>query len=253
MTADGVVHGCVNLGWGEIALDDELTRLSGFPVVVGNDANVAALGESWVGAGKDCSSVVVVTLGTGIGGGIVIDGKLLPGSHGAGGEIGHIVVNREETDRCNCGLCGCFEQYASATGIVRMARKYLTESQKDSTLRSEENISAKTIFDAARDGDEMALEIVHDVCGKLGLTLARISAVVDPEMFLLGGGVSRAGQILLDEVKKAYDKYVFQGCSSTKIGLASLGNDAGMYGSAKLIFDEVLPASPKKKKVVLDV
>ena len=238
VTDDGVVHHCVNLGWGEVNIAKDLETISGFPVQVGNDANVAALGESWMGGGKEYDSVVVVTLGTGIGGGIIIHDRMIAGAHGAGGEIGHIVVDSHEEAQCNCGLHGCIEQYASATGIVRMAKRYLAREKGDSVLRGIEEISAKTVFDAAREGDALATKVVEDICEKLGTTLAKIAAVVDPEAFLLGGGVSRAGQILLDTVEKYYKEAAFHACRDTKIALATLGNDAGMYGAAKMVLTQ---------------
>jgi glucokinase len=237
VTDDGTVHNCVNLGWGTVNISEKLGELSGYPVKVGNDANVAALGESWMGGGKDYNSVVVVTLGTGIGGGIIINDRIIAGAHGAGGEIGHMLVNPEEELACNCGLHGCIEQYASATGIVRTANRYLDATDTESVLRKEANISAKTVFDAAREGDALALTIVDDVCEKLAKTLARLATVVDPEAFLIGGGVSKAGQILLDHVAEPYKKYAFHACRDTKIGLATLGNDAGMYGAARMVLD----------------
>lgn len=237
VTEDGTVHNCVNLGWGVVNIAQDLGTISGFPVKVGNDANVAALGEAWMGGGKEYDNVVVVTLGTGIGGGIIVNDRMIAGAHGAGGEIGHMLVDPTETAQCNCGLHGCIEQYASATGIVRMARKYMEREKGDSVLRGIEQISAKTVFDAAREGDGLAVKIVEDVCDKLGMTLARIAAVVDPDVFLLGGGVSRAGQILLDQVEASYRKYSFHACRDTVLTLATLGNDAGMYGAAKLVLE----------------
>lgn len=236
VTDDGTVHNCVNLGWGTVNISEKLGEISGFAVKVGNDANVAALGESWMGGGKDYNSVVVVTLGTGIGGGIINNGRIVAGAHGAGGEIGHMLVNPEEELACNCGLHGCIEQYASATGVVRTAKRFLEKTDEPSALRGRE-FSAKTVFDAARNGDKLALLIVEDVCDKLGKTLARLATVVDPEAFLIGGGVSRAGQILLDHVTEAYKKYAFHACRDTKIALATLGNDAGMYGAARMTLD----------------
>lgn len=242
VTADGVVHRLVNIGWGDVAIEKDLSELSGLPVVAGNDANVAALGEAWVGAGKDYSSVCAVTLGTGIGGGLIVNRKIVVGAHGAGAEIGHMVINPDEKEQCSCGLHGCSEQYGSATGVVRLAKRHLAASDKESRLRGyleADHLSAKQVFDAARDGDELAIEIVDDVTDKLGLTLAHIAAVADPEAFLIGGGVSRAGDVLLKPLRESFKRQAFHACRGAEIITATLGNDAGMYGSAKLIFDKI--------------
>ena len=227
---------CANLGgWGDLDVAANLSALlNGVPVKVGNDANVAALGEIWMGTARGCSSMVMVTLGTGVGGGVIVDGKVIGGAHGAGGEIGHITVNRHETAVCGCGKRGCLEQYSSATGIVRCMKKLLAESDAPSVLRGTE-FTAKDIFDAARGGDALALQELDDYADTLGLALASISATVDPEMFLLGGGVSRAGDILTDAVTASYKKYAFHSCRETPIRIASLGNDAGIYGAVRLV------------------
>ena len=229
---DGTVIKCVNLGWGIFNASEELSKLLGLPVKAGNDANMAALGEMWQGGGKGHKNVVCVTLGTGVGGGIILGGKMLAGVNGAGGEIGHITIDPEETDACNCGKKGCLEQYASATGIVRMANKLLNASDKPSKLREVQYISAKEIFDAAKTGDELSLSLVEELGKKLGFALASIACVVDPEIFVIGGGVSRAGAILIDTTKKYFQQYAFHACKNTEFELAKLGNDAGMYGGA---------------------
>ena len=229
---DGTVIKCVNLGWGIFNAAEELSKLLGLPVKAGNDANMAALGEMWQGGGKGHKNVVCVTLGTGVGGGIILGGKMLAGVNGAGGEIGHITIDPEETDACNCGKKGCLEQYASATGIVRMANKLLNASDKPSKLREVQYISAKEIFDAAKTGDELSLSLVEELGKKLGFALASIACVVDPEIFVIGGGVSRAGAILIDTTKKYFQQYAFHACKNTEFELAKLGNDAGMYGGA---------------------
>ena len=229
---DGTVIKCVNLGWGIFNAAEELSKLLGLPVKAGNDANMAALGEMWQGGGKGHKNVVCVTLGTGVGGGIILNGKMLAGVNGAGGEIGHITIDPEETDACNCGKKGCLEQYASATGIVRMANKLLNESDKPSKLREVQYISAKEIFDQAKSGDELSLALVEELGRRLGFALANIACVVDPEIFVIGGGVSRAGAILIDTVKKYFQQYAFHACKNTEFEVAKLGNDAGMYGGA---------------------
>ena len=232
---DGTVIKCVNLGWGVFNAAEELSKLLDMKVKVGNDANMAALGEMWQGGGKGHQNIVCVTLGTGVGGGIILDGKMLAGVNGAGGEIGHMTMDLAETDVCNCGKCGCLEQYASATGIVRMANKALNASDRPSKLREVQYISAKEIFDAAKTGDDLAMELVDELGKKLGLAAAQIAAVVDPEVFVIGGGVSRAGQILIDATEKYFKQYAFHACRSTTFELAVLGNDAGMYGGARAV------------------
>ena len=235
--AKGTVYVAVNLGWGTFSLKNELQSLLNLPVEAGNDANVAALGEMWKGGGQGYSNVVAVTLGTGVGGGIIVDGKILSGATGAGGEIGHIHVMDDETEACNCGNCGCLEQYASATGIVRLAKRRLAEDDKPSVLRESSNISAKTVFDAVKEGDELAIEVAERFGEILGKTLAGIAAVVNPEIFVIGGGVSKAGPVLLDYIQKNYTLYAFSGSRGALFALATLGNDAGIYGAAKLVLD----------------
>ena len=232
---DGTVLKCVNLGWGIINVEDELKALVGYPVKAGNDANVAALGEMWQGGGKGHSNLVMVTLGTGVGGGIIQNGKMLFGVNGAGGEIGHICVDDSETETCGCGNKGCLEQYTSATGVVRLASRAMASSDKPSVLRSIQNVTAKDVFDAAKNGDELAAEIVDRQACILGRTLAQIACVVDPEIFVIGGGESKAGSILTDSVQKYFQKYAFHACRNTKFALAELGNDAGIYGAARSI------------------
>ena len=232
---DGTVIKCVNLGWGIFNAADELGKLLGMKVKVGNDANMAALGEMWQGGGKGHQNIVMITLGTGVGGGIILNGKMLAGVNGAGGEIGHMTMDLTETDVCNCGKRGCLEQYASATGIVRMANKALNDSDRPSKLREVQYISAKEIFDAAKTGDDLAMELVEALGKKLGLAMAQVAAVVDPEVFVIGGGVSRAGQLLIDVTDKYFKQYAFHACKNTGIALAALGNDAGMYGGARAV------------------
>ncbi len=232
---DGTVLRCVNLGWGVFNVEEEFESLTGLSCKVGNDANMASLGEMWQGGGKGFKSIVMVTLGTGVGGGIIMHGKMLYGENGAGGEIGHICVNDSETESCGCGKRGCLEQYASATGITRLAERALNNTDRPSKLRNVQYISAKEIFDAAKEGDELALELVEDHGKTLGKALATITCVCDPEAFVIGGGVSRAGDILIDTTAKYYQQYVFHACKNTKFVLATLGNDAGIYGCAEAI------------------
>ena len=233
----GVVNRCVNLGWGVFNIHEELSALTGLPVKAGNDANVAALGEAWKGGGNGCENMIMATLGTGVGGGIIIDGKPVCGVHGAGGEIGHLVLNKDETEACGCGKYGCVEQYCSATGVVRVAKRHLQATDAPSSLRSLENMTCKDVFDAGKAGDAVALEILETVYDYMGQFLANVCCVADPEIVVLGGGVSRAGEPLLEGAKRYFDKYVFHACRGTRFALASLGNDAGAYGAFKLVLD----------------
>ena len=230
----GIVHRCVNLGWGVVNVAEELESLTGLKVKVGNDANVAALGEMWQGGAKGCKDVIMVTLGTGVGGGIIINGKIVTGSNGAGGEIGHIHVTDSVDKPCNCGNTGCLEQVASATGVVYLANKKLASCDTPSVLRDGE-VSAKSVFDAVKAGDAVAQEIAEEFGRYLGLACANIAGVVDPQVFVIGGGVSKAGKILFDYIEKYYKKYAFPSCKDAKFALATLGNDAGIYGAAKLM------------------
>ena len=233
----GIVNKCVNLGWGIIDLHGELSVLTGLPVKGGNDANVAALGECWKGGGQGAKDMVMATLGTGVGGGVVVGGKVIPGFHGAGGEIGHITMNHREKEPCGCGKFGCAEQYCSATGVVRMTKRYLASHKADSVLRTM-NFECKDVFAAAKAGDKPAQKALEQVYEIMGRFLAAIACVSNPEVIVLGGGVSKAGQPLIDGVTKYFHKYAFHACRSTRITLATLGNDAGTYGAFKLALDE---------------
>ena len=231
----GEVERAVNLYWGFKAVSKEIEEYTGLPAKAGNDANVAALGEAWKGAAAGAQNVILVTLGTGVGGGIIVDGKIVAGEHGAGGEIGHAMVLRGEKEKCNCGNHGCLEQYASATGIVRVARRKLAETDEDSVLRSLSNITAKDVLDAFKAGDKVAIDIMEYVGDLLGGALSGFAAVVDPEAIVIGGGVSKAGQPLIDCIQKYYREYAFPSCKNTRMLIATLGNDAGIYGAAKMV------------------
>ena len=232
----GYVSICVNLGWKDKNPANELSELLSIPVKAGNDANVAALGEMWKGGGEGYLDVVLLTLGTGVGGGIIINGEIAPSHRGVGGELGHITVNPDEEATCNCGNHGCLEQYASATGVVRIAKKLLAASKEESSLRTLETVTAKDVFDAAKTGDHLAVEAV-EVLGKyLGLVVANVALTVDPDVFVIGGGVSKAGQVLIDVITKYYHKFAkIIGDNKAKVVLAKLGNDAGIYGAARMV------------------
>lgn len=222
-----------NLGLGYFNIEDEMSKMTGLMVKAGNDANVAALGEQWKGSGKGYMNMVLVTLGTGVGGGIIHNGRMLAGSGGAAGEIGHMLVNPREEEICGCGKRGCLEQYSSATGIVRLARHRLNRGEKFQA--DIDDITAKAVFDLANRGDRLALEIVDEACKYLGVALANVAQVVDPEAFVIGGGVSKAGQILTTHIKKHYVPNVMSALKDREFLIASLGNDAGIYGCARLI------------------
>lgn len=231
---ESVVKSTANLGWGYKEVKHELEQLTGLKVKIGNDANVAALGEMWKGGGCGYQNLVMVTLGTGVGGGIIVDGRILVGVHGIAGEIGHLTVNEEETEICGCTRTGCLEQYASATGIVRLAKRKL-ENCKEDTILNNENITAKDVFDAVKAGDAVAMDIAEQFGSYLGRALVSIAIVLDPDIFVIGGGVSKAGEVLLEYIEKYYREKALWSTKETKFALATLGNDAGICGAAKLI------------------
>ena len=236
ITEDGRVLKCANLGWGVFSVADEVSKLTGVEKVkVGNDANVAALGEQWRGGGRGFDNIVMVTLGTGVGGGIIQSGKILTGTNGAAGEIGHIKVNPLETRTCGCGCKGCLEQYASATGIMRRAKELLEETDKDSYMRQFENVTGKEIFDAYKEGDELGTQVVDEFAKYLGMGLANVASVIDSDAFVIGGGVSKNGPVVIDVVKEEYEKNVLFALKGKEFRIAELGNDAGMYGAVRMV------------------
>lgn len=234
---NGIVKDSANIGWGYKEVTRELEELTGMQVETGNDANVAALGEMWLGAGKGFRNMIMVTLGTGVGGGVIVNGRPVVGERGAGGEIGHICVNYEETAVCGCGKRGCLEQYASATGITRIAKLKMERYEGTSVLK-QRDINTKSVFDALKEGDKAAEEIVEEFGSYLGHAMANLAAVVDPAVIVIGGGVSKAGKILLEYVEKYFQERAFFANKDTEFVLAQLGNDAGICGAAKLIIDK---------------
>jgi glucokinase len=232
-----VVNGAVNLGWEVLNVPQVMQKYLDVPVKAANDANVAAFGEMWQGGGKGYEDLVAVTLGTGVGGGIISGGRILTGANGAGGEIGHIHIEDDEQECCGCKNKGCLEQYTSATGIVRLAKRRLAKDETASVLRGQD-ITAKAVFDAVKAGDAVAIEIAQQFGEYLGKGLAAVSAVVNPEIFVIGGGVSKAGEILISYIEPVFQKYAFVACRGAKFALATLGNDAGIYGAAGLILRE---------------
>lgn len=234
VSEDGVVNGSANIGWGYKEVKHELEELTGVKVKVGNDANVAALGEMWKGGGQGCKNMVMITLGTGVGGGIIVGGNVVIGANGAGGEVGHICVNKNETIPCGCGRLGCLEQYASATGIVRLAKERLADNT-DETVLNVETVTAKDVFDAVKAGDKVAIEVAEKFGDYLGRALADIAVLVDPTVFVIGGGVSKAGEVLIGYIEKPYMETALFANKNVKFELARLGNDAGICGAAKMI------------------
>ena len=236
VNSDGMCHQAVNLGWEKVNVVNELHSKLKLPVKAGNDANVAALGEAWKGGGQGYPNMLLVTLGTGVGGGIIIDGKILNGAKGSGGEIGHLHLVDDEPETCGCGNHGCFEMYASATGAVRLAKRLLASTTEASVLR-DKAFECRDIFDAAKAGDALAKKAAEQYGYYLGKGIAAVASVTNPEIIVLGGGVSKAGDMLFDLLMPSFKKYVFPGCADAKFALAKLGNDAGVFGAAKLVID----------------
>ena len=233
----GIVPFCTNLYWHEVPVIEWMQETINKPIYIGNDATVAGLAESVAGVSAGIENSVFLTLGTGVGGGIVVEGKLLHGAHGSGAEIGHLVLNRDETVPCNCGKRGCVEQYCSATGIVRLAKRHLDSTDAPSSLRTLKNLTCKDIFDAGKAGDKEARIILDRYYAYMGEFLGDVCTTVDPEVVVIGGGVSKAGQVLIDGILPYFHKYVFHAASGARFTLASLGNDAGAYGAFKLALD----------------
>lgn len=235
VTGNGNVTIAANLGWSNVDVAKELRKLTGKPVIVANDANVAALGEMWKGSGKGYKDLVMITIGTGIGGGIILDQGIVNGVFGAGGEIGHMPIVYDERSLCGCGKRGCLEQAASATGMIKLAKKIIEESKEESSLRGINILTLPAIFEAAKSGDKIAIKVVERSGRYIGVALAIVTSVLDPQIYIIGGGVSAAGQYFLDIIKKNYREHVIHACKDTIIRLAELGNDAGIYGAARLI------------------
>ncbi len=236
VTNDGRILGCVNLGWGTFNIEEKLSKMyDGVLVKAGNDANLAALGEQRYGGGIGHNNIVMITLGTGVGGGIILDGNIITGTNGAAGELGHMLVEHQEEDTCGCGKKGCLEQYASANGVVRIAKKYIKETTIESPLREKEDFSAKKVFDFAKGGDKLALKVTENMGKYMGMALAATASVINPDCIVIGGGVSKAGEFLIDIIEKNFLEQAFTPCRNVYFHLAKLGNDAGMYGGFCLI------------------
>lgn len=239
----GTVDSAFNLNWDRpMALKEQIELHTNIPVQVENDANVAALGERWLGAGKNADNVAFVTLGTGVGGGIIINGQIVHGQGGSAGEIGHMTINPQGY-RCTCGKRGCLETVASATGIVHVARDYAQEYAGDSELKASldngDDLTAKDVFDLAKQNDPLALKVTSAVCDQLGLALSIVAVTINPQYIIIGGGVSNAGDFLLQRVRESYNRYVFSSVKkTTTLTLATLGNEAGVIGAASLILNK---------------
>ncbi len=226
-----LVHGCANLGWGDVDVAGELGRRTGLPVKVANDANLAAMGEMWQGAGRGCRDLVLLTVGTGVGGGLITGGRMITGATGGGGEVGHIPTSFHPDWQCGCGKYGCLEATASASGIIRAARQF-------SPFKEQERVTAKDVFDAAKDGDQNALRVVTEAGHALGHCAAILTCVLNPEIILIGGGVSAAGRMLMEPVEETFRLEAFGPSSHIPFARAQLGNDAGILGGAAMFFCE---------------
>lgn len=239
----GLIYNAVNIGWKNYPLKALLEEKTGLPVVADNDANVAAAGEMWKGAGNGAKDVVCVTLGTGVGGGIITNGKIVQGVKGAGGEIGHMTAIPQNGAPCNCGKTGCLETVASATGIARIATEKVKageESGLQAVYQASGTITAKDVFDAAYADDKLAKEVVDHIAFHLGLSLSHLANTLNPEKIIIGGGVSKAGDILINSLKHYFEQFCFSTVrESTSIAIATLGNDAGVIGAAYLAKTEL--------------
>lgn len=230
----GIVKLAANLGWKNVAVKELLETALEKPVKIDNDANVAALGEAWSGAGAGVANVVCFTLGTGVGGGLIMNEKLYLGFHGMAGEIGHLPMVMDGGRSCGCGQTGCLETIASATGIIRSAKEAVERGEQTSMSQTDIS-SAKVVFDAAKAGDAVALKIVEEAAYYLGRAMALLTAVLDAQRFVVGGGVSLAGDLLFNSIRTVYSKYTTPALQeNVEIVPAQLGNDAGVIGAAGL-------------------
>ncbi|PAE31212.1 ROK family glucokinase [Oceanobacillus profundus] len=238
----GIVSEAVNIGWKDFPLADQLKEKSSLPVFVANDANIAVLGENWTGAGNQAKNLVALTLGTGVGGGIIVNGSILNGINGMAGELGHLTIEKDGY-ACNCGNNGCLETIASATGIVRQAMDKIAsypDSKPAEIYKKYQAITAKDIFDLAKDGDAIAISIVKRTADVLGQVIANLGVIINPSKVLIGGGVSKAGDLLVNEIRIAFRKYALPRVSDAcEIKIAQLGNDAGIIGGASLVLEKL--------------
>ena len=239
VTDHSTVNQCVNLGWGVTDIGRSFQMITGISnIKVENDANLAALGEMWQGGGQGSFSQVFVSIGTGVGAGIVYDGKIINGAHGAAGEIGHLKVFDGWGEKCSCGGTGCLEQRVASAGIVRRAMELLKEYPQSSDIlrrMAYDRLTAKDVFDAARDGDRLAAQVRKETGFYIGKALSYVSCVYDPEVYVIGGGISLAGEPLLKEIEEGFRQNAFHASVDTRFTLAQLGGLAGMYGAAKVV------------------
>lgn len=235
VNSSGVVNKCVNFGWGVFNIDRALSGLTGLPVKAGNIANLSALGEGWKGNGS--ANMVLIALNTGLGGAVVCDGKVVYGVHGGGGELGHMTVNYQEKEQCSCGKYGCAEQYLSPTGILRVARRCLSATDKPSVLRGRKIFDYNDVLAASDSGDMVAKEIMNQVYDYAGKLLANVSCVTNPDTIVLAGEFCRMGQPVMEGIAKSFRKYVFHANSNVRFQFAALGTDACIYGAFKLAKD----------------
>ena len=232
----GVIVECVNLGWKNFDLKAEFALLTGNDnIYIENDANVAVLGETWKGAAVGYKNSAMITIGTGIGCGLVVNGMVFSGADGAAGELGHLRVIHENGIPCKCGGKGCFETVASATGIKNVFAEMMNDTDIPSKLRGMTGVSVKKIFDHAKEGDALCLAVVDKISYHLSYACHVISVTTNPNIILIGGGVSKAGKFFIDKIKAHFDEFHYIPVKDTIIALASLGNDAGIYGAASLV------------------
>lgn len=237
-----VVHNkilrCVNLGWSDYDLASEFSKLVNNDfIIIQNDANVATLGELFKGAAEGKTDAVMITLGTGVGGGIISNSKPVEGAFGGGGEIGHMVVEHHNGRQCNCGSKGCLETICSATGIKKEYVALAKELNMNPILEQNGRVSAKAVFKEARKGDILSNAVIDKVSFYLGYACHVMSVITNPQVIIIGGGVSKAGDFLRDKIDKEFRKYQFISAQKTQIIVATLGNNAGMYGAASLIIN----------------
>lgn len=237
VNSSGTVNKCVNLGWGMFNIDRALSGLTGMPVAATNVANAAAVGESWQGSGKGRKNVFFVAMNTGVGGALIMDGKLASGAHGGAGEVGHMTVNRKETEACTCGKFGCLEQYCSPTGVVRMAKQAMAGSKTPSVLRSKRELVFTDVFSAAAKGDRLAAEVKEEFCACFGQAIANVCAVTNPDTVILGGQLPDCGKAVVEGILRYFGKFVFHANREVQFETARLGVDAPLYGAFKLVLD----------------
>lgn len=237
VNSSGTVNKCVNLGWGMFNIDRALSGLTGLNVVATNIANAAALGECWLGSGRGCNNLFYVAVNTGVGGALIANGHLIAGAHGGGGEIGHMIINRQETESCTCGSKGCVEQYCSPFGIVRVARRHLSSCHTPSVLRHRRDLTHEDVFTAAAKGDKAAKEILEKVYTYAGEMIANVCAVTNPDTVVLGGQLVRYGRTVAEGISRQFQKFVFHANREVRFEMAALGEDAALYGAARLALD----------------